>query len=154
MRVVKDICPDIELHASTQMSVGTLDGIRTLADLGFSRAVLPRELSKDEIKYLCENSRLSLKMFVPRGALYVRFRAMSLECVFRAAKRQPRSVRSVPAGFPFGGGKPERAGFELKGICRLSSTTPILSKNGIFIFQNRGAGNGNVPSMSQPQFQL
>ena len=34
LRVVKDICPDIELHASTQMSVGTLDGIRTLADLG------------------------------------------------------------------------------------------------------------------------
>ena len=25
----RDICPDIELHASTQMSVGTLDGIRT-----------------------------------------------------------------------------------------------------------------------------
>ena len=44
LRVVKDICPDIELHASTQMSVGTLDGIRTLADLGFSIAVLPREL--------------------------------------------------------------------------------------------------------------
>lgn len=80
LRVVKDICPDIELHASTQMSVGTLDGIRTLADLGFSRAVLPRELSKDEIKYLCENSPIELEMFV-HGALCM---CVSGQCLLSA----------------------------------------------------------------------
>ena len=40
---------DIPLHASTQMSVGTLDGLKLLHSLGFKRAVLPRELSFKEI---------------------------------------------------------------------------------------------------------
>lgn len=48
--LVRRAAPDMPLHASTQTSVQTLDGIKLLADLGFCRAVLPRELSKKEIE--------------------------------------------------------------------------------------------------------
>ena len=47
--------PEMPLHASTQMSVQTAAGLKRLKKLGFTRAVLPRELSKEEIKKLCEN---------------------------------------------------------------------------------------------------
>ncbi len=100
LRVVKDICPDIELHASTQMSVGTLDGIRTLADLGFSRAVLPRELSKDEIKYLCENSPIELEMFV-HGALCMCVSGQCLLSAFLGSRSGNRGLCAQPCRLPF-----------------------------------------------------
>lgn len=67
-KLARQMCPDTELHASTQLSTGTLEGIKLLEKAGFCRAVLPRELSENEIKYLCDNSPLSLEMFV-HGAL-------------------------------------------------------------------------------------
>ena len=42
----------IPLHASTQMSIGNLDGVLKAAELGFTRAVLARELSKKDIAFL------------------------------------------------------------------------------------------------------
>lgn len=60
--------PELPLHASTQMSIGTLEGLKLLKELGFERAVLPRELSKNVIGYLCENSPIELESFI-HGAL-------------------------------------------------------------------------------------
>ena len=42
--------PDLEIHASTQMSITSEEGIRLAAELGCSRVILARELSLDEIK--------------------------------------------------------------------------------------------------------
>lgn len=64
LRLVRQICPETELHASTQMSVGTKAGLHLLKELGFSRAVLPRELSKAEIAALAADKPLDLEMFV------------------------------------------------------------------------------------------
>ena len=47
--LAKSVAPSMPLHASTQMSVQSIEGIRVLEKLGFSRAVLPRELSEKEI---------------------------------------------------------------------------------------------------------
>ncbi|MDE5918511.1 MAG: U32 family peptidase, partial [Duncaniella sp.] len=46
--------PPIDLHASTQCDIRTPEKARFLADLGFSRLVLPRELSLDEIRDIAE----------------------------------------------------------------------------------------------------
>ena len=112
LRVVKDICPDIELHASTQMSVGTLDGIRTLADLGFSRAVLPRELSKDEIKYLCENSPIELEMFV-HGALCMCYSGMCEMSAVIGGRSGNRGACAQPCRLPYGVNAPCRGAYPL-----------------------------------------
>lgn len=79
-RLARQMCPDTELHASTQMSTGTSEGIKILEDLGFCRAVLPRELSENEIKHLCENSSLDLEMFI-HGALCM---SVSGQCLLSA----------------------------------------------------------------------
>ncbi|MEA3469937.1 MAG: DUF3656 domain-containing protein [Thermodesulfobacteriota bacterium] len=60
--------PKIPLHASTQMVIHNLAGVRMLEKLGFTRAVLARELSLDEIAYIGRNSSLELEHFI-HGAL-------------------------------------------------------------------------------------
>ena len=67
-KLLRDTCPDVELHASTQMTVHNLDGVKACADLGFSRVVLARELPKPAIETLCAKSPIELEIFV-HGAL-------------------------------------------------------------------------------------
>lgn len=68
MRLVKEICPELELHASTQMTVHNLAGAKEAQKLGFKRVVLSRELSYEEIKYIAANTDIELEVFV-HGAL-------------------------------------------------------------------------------------
>ncbi|MFR1808592.1 MAG: peptidase U32 family protein, partial [Pygmaiobacter massiliensis] len=49
-RLVRQIAPGLALHASTQMSVTDLAGAKALAAQGFSRVILARELTADEIR--------------------------------------------------------------------------------------------------------
>lgn len=62
--LVRELAPDLERHASTQMSVQTVSGVRLLKDMGFDRVVLPREMNKAEIKRICDNTDVEIEMFV------------------------------------------------------------------------------------------
>lgn len=62
--LVRRAAPDVPVHASTQMSVMNLDGVRKCADLGCTRAVLARELSADQIAYICAHSPIEIETFV------------------------------------------------------------------------------------------
>ncbi len=55
--------PELSLHASTQLSTHNLEGVNELSKIGFSRVVLARELSIDEIKYICENTNTEIEIF-------------------------------------------------------------------------------------------
>ena len=65
---VRCVAPSLEIHASTQLTVHSLDGVLQMHKLGFSRAVLSRELSAENVKYICENSPIEIETFV-HGAL-------------------------------------------------------------------------------------
>ena len=67
-KLVREICPSMEMHASTQMTIHDLAGALEAQNLGFKRAVLSRELSLDEIKYISERTDIELEAFV-HGAL-------------------------------------------------------------------------------------
>ena len=56
LRAVRQAAPDLPVHASTQMTVHSLDGVKLCADLGMKRAVLSRELPADQIEYICQHS--------------------------------------------------------------------------------------------------
>ena len=66
--MIKTHFPTAVLHASTQCSVNTPDGFKKLEELGFKRAVVPREMSLDEIKEIRKSTSLELEAFV-HGAL-------------------------------------------------------------------------------------
>ena len=70
--------PNLELHASTQMSGHNLAQAELLAGHGFSRMVCARELPKDDIEYLVKNSPIEIEMFT-HGALCV---CHSGQCLF------------------------------------------------------------------------
>ncbi len=67
-RLIREVCPTLPIHASTQMTVHNIEGVRALSELGFSRVVLARELSRDEIKKICKESPVEIEVFV-HGAL-------------------------------------------------------------------------------------
>lgn len=68
LRMLRQTVPDLPLHASTQMSLHSLDGVKMAADLGFKRVVLSRELSRQAIEYICTHSPIEIEVFV-HGAL-------------------------------------------------------------------------------------
>ncbi|MCF0138302.1 MAG: U32 family peptidase [Oscillospiraceae bacterium] len=68
LSVLKRTVPDIPLHASTQMSIHSLAGVEAAAEMGLSRAVLARELSFEQIKYITKHSPIETEIFV-HGAL-------------------------------------------------------------------------------------
>lgn len=70
--------PDLPIHASTQMTIHNLEGVQELEKLGYSRAVLSRELSIQEIEYICANSNIEIETFI-HGALCICY---SGQCLF------------------------------------------------------------------------
>lgn len=62
--LVRTACPELERHASTQMSVQTVSGVRLLEKMGFDRVVLPREMNKAEVKRIKDSTDVEIEMFV------------------------------------------------------------------------------------------
>jgi putative protease len=72
LRLARAIAPEVELHASTQMSITDSAGARFAMDLGVQRVTLARELSLDEVRTIHEQTGAELEIFV-HGALCVAF---------------------------------------------------------------------------------
>lgn len=67
-KIIHSHFPTARMHASTQCSVNSPEGFKALEKMGFVRAVLPREMSLDEIKGIRQATDMELEMFV-HGAL-------------------------------------------------------------------------------------
>lgn len=91
---------EMPLHASTQMSVQTSAGIALLKEMGFSRAVIPRELSKNEILNLIKNSDIELEMFV-HGALCTSVSGQCLMSAVLGSRSGNRGLCAQPCRLPF-----------------------------------------------------
>lgn len=63
-RVLKKVLPELPLHASTQMSIHNLAGAVAAAEMGMTRAVLARELSMEQIRYIASHSPIETEVFV------------------------------------------------------------------------------------------
>ena len=55
--------PKLDIHASTQMTIHNLDGVKEAQNIGFKRVVLSRELSIDEITNICKNTNIETDVF-------------------------------------------------------------------------------------------
>ncbi|MCI5625795.1 MAG: U32 family peptidase [Clostridiales bacterium] len=103
VRMLKQAAPDLPLHASTQMSVHSLDGVKRCADLGFQRVVLSRELSRDQIEYICARSPVEIETFA-HGALCMCY---SGQCYFSAVigeRSGNRGLCAQPCRLKYGWG--------------------------------------------------
>ncbi len=68
VKLCRQIAPHIPIHGSTQMTIHSLAGVQLCAALGMKRVVLSRELSREEIRYICQNSPIEIEVFA-HGAL-------------------------------------------------------------------------------------
>lgn len=72
MGLLETDLPPIEIHASTQCNIRTLEKVKFFENIGIKRAILARELSIDEIKEISNNSNIELECFI-HGALCVSY---------------------------------------------------------------------------------
>ena len=81
VRLCRQIAPHIPLHGSTQMTIHSLPGVQLCAAMGMTRVVLSRELSREDIAYICANSPIEIEVFA-HGALCMCY---SGQCYLSAA---------------------------------------------------------------------
>ena len=67
-QLCRQIAPHIAIHGSTQMTIHSLPGVQLCAAMGMKRVVLSRELSREEIQYICAHSPIEIEVFA-HGAL-------------------------------------------------------------------------------------
>lgn len=68
MRAVRQAAPDVPVHASTQMSIHNLEGVRLAAAMGLTRVVLARELPAADIAIISKQAPIETEVFA-HGAL-------------------------------------------------------------------------------------
>lgn len=115
-RLAKTLCPDMPLHASTQLSIHSIEGALLMQELGFSRVVLARELSLEEITAIVNAVSIETEVFV-HGALCM---SLSGQCYLSAMIGGHSANRGGCAGtcrMPFTAtGKPDHC-LSLKDVC-------------------------------------
>lgn len=99
-RVAHETVPDLPLHASTQMSVSSLEGVKALAELGFTRVVLARELSLKEIRHICAHAPVEIETFM-HGALCVCYSGQCLMSSMIGGRSGNRGRCAQPCRLPY-----------------------------------------------------
>ncbi len=92
--------PDLPIHASTQMTIHNLEGVKKLEELGFKRAVLSRELSISEIEYICSNSNIEIETFI-HGALCISYSGQCLFSSMVGGRSGNRGKCAQPCRLPY-----------------------------------------------------
>lgn len=120
LALCRQIAPGVALHASTQMSVHSLEGVRQAAALGVSRVVLARELSREQIAYICRNSPVEIEVFV-HGALCMCYSGQCYLSAVIGRRSGNRGQCAQPCRLPYGYGRfEEKYPLSLKDNCLIS----------------------------------
>ena len=90
-RMVRQNFPTLKLHASTQMNISSSRGANVLSRQGFSRVVLSRELTLEEIRTISERTTMELEIFV-HGALCVSESGLCLFSSYLGGKSANRGM--------------------------------------------------------------
>ncbi len=77
VRLIRETCPGLAIHASTQMTMVSAETIHVIESLGIERVVLARELSIKEIAKIAASTAMPLECFV-HGALCVAYSGQCL----------------------------------------------------------------------------
>ena len=114
----REIAPEVPIHASTQMSIHSLEGVQQAAELGVSRVVLSRELPREEIAHICRRSPVEIEVFV-HGALCMCYSGQCYLSSVIGRRSGNRGQCAQPCRLPYGYGRfePNRYPLSLKDNC-------------------------------------
>lgn len=110
--LAKAVVPDLPLHASTQMSLHTLGGAKLAADLGLERVVLARELSREDIRTICNDCEAEIEVFA-HGALCMCYSGQCAMSALIGQRSGNRGTCAQPCRLPYGVNAPAKGGHPL-----------------------------------------
>lgn len=108
----RQLAPDVPIHASTQMSIHSLEGVLEAAALGCSRVVLARELPAEEIAHICKKSPVEIEVFV-HGALCMCYSGQCYLSSVIGRRSGNRGQCAQPCRLPYGYGRFESTRYPL-----------------------------------------
>lgn len=98
--LARKAAPNLPLHGSTQMTVADLDGVRFLEQLGFTQAVLAREVSLEEIREICRHTSMAIEVFI-HGASCMSYSGQCLMSSFIGGRSGNRGACAQPCRLPY-----------------------------------------------------
>ena len=133
--------PNLPVHASTQMTIYSLEGANKLREIGIKRVVLARELSINEIEHITRESGIETELFI-HGALCVSYSGQCLFSSMAGGRSGNRGKCAQPCRLPYkliSNGRNVREGYLLspKDLCSLEYL-PKLIKAGVNSFKIEG----------------
>ena len=108
----QQLAPDVPIHASTQMSIHSLEGVMEASALGCSRVVLARELPAEEIAHICKKSPVEIEVFV-HGALCMCYSGQCYLSSVIGRRSGNRGQCAQPCRLPYGYGRFESTRYPL-----------------------------------------
>ena len=132
IRLLRECFPKLPLHASTQMAITGVEGVRLLEGLGISRVVPARELSLKELKTIHEVTGMELECFI-HGALCYSYSGKCLFSSIAGGRSGNRGRCAGPCRLPYDG----KYILSAKDICTLN-ILPELIEAGISSFKIEG----------------
>ncbi|MCI1821332.1 MAG: DUF3656 domain-containing protein [Megasphaera sp.] len=152
---VQKVVPNLPLHGSTQLTVADLNGVRFLESLGFTQVVLARELSIQEIRYICHRAKAAIEVFI-HGASCMSYSGQCLMSSFIGGRSGNRGACAQPCRLPYQlveeGGvpvtEPETYVLSLKDLSSVSVIQELIDAGvSSFKIEGRMKGNGYVRSV-------
>ncbi len=103
LRRIKQVCPKMPIHGSTQMTVHNLAGVKELERLGVSRVVLSRELSCEDMQTILTGCRAEIEVFV-HGAMCMSYSGQCLMSSVLGGRSGNRGKCAQPCRLSYHGG--------------------------------------------------
>lgn len=99
-KLAQEVAPKLHLHGSTQMTAMNLETVRFYESIGFTRVVLGREVSLEDIRHICKNCKAEIEVFV-HGALCVCYSGQCQMSSFIGGRSGNRGSCAQPCRLPY-----------------------------------------------------
>jgi U32 family peptidase len=146
-RLARRHFPALRLHASTQMALHNLEGVRAAARLGFQRVTLARELTLAEIRAIAKNAPAEIETFL-HGALCYSYSGLCLYSALLRDRSGNRGACAYPCRDVFhpAAARDPDSGY----ICKYSHCPPEAPARPGLVFSMKDlAGGGALPDLVQ-----
>ncbi|MBR6610011.1 MAG: U32 family peptidase, partial [Oscillospiraceae bacterium] len=129
-KIIKEVAPSIDLHGSTQMAVHNLAGALLLKEMGYSRVILARELTLDQVEYITKNCGIETEIFI-HGALCMSLSGQCYASAFLGGRSGNRGRCAGTCRLPMSAkGDIEDNHLSLKDLCAMEML-PAIEKMGV-----------------------
>ncbi|MBQ5326013.1 MAG: U32 family peptidase [Oscillospiraceae bacterium] len=129
-KIIKEVAPTIDLHGSTQMAVHNLAGALLLKEMGYSRVILARELTLQQVEEITKNCGIETEIFV-HGALCMSLSGQCYASAFLGGRSGNRGRCAGTCRLPMSAkGDMEDNHLSLKDLCAMEML-PAIEKMGV-----------------------